>query len=137
MGLWYNDEKEFDKHVPHILEWLHNKSTNKSKRNTVIWHETMSQHWLNDYGSGYFYKPYADQQEYDWFNGTGQLKDKIDNIKDIPLETFQVPSCCAAITNSSYMADWRNDIVKDYFKKLDLFNKGLKYWQFADITRYN
>mmetsp|Transcript_13339 Transcript_13339/g.29213 ORF Transcript_13339/g.29213 Transcript_13339/m.29213 type:complete len:429 (+) Transcript_13339:154-1440(+) len=111
-GLWYNDEVLFRSHVPPLLEWLQQVATlggvkghkyNHAKHNRVAWHETVAQHWANPENTGYFAKPYVEHQETEW------PKD----IQHTAVSTFQVPQCCRAISNTSYMADWRNDIVRD------------------------
>ena len=55
VGLWYNDDELFDKIIPAILDWLKDVANEPGVQNIVTWHETMSQHWPNLIGSGYFY----------------------------------------------------------------------------------
>ena len=112
-----------------MLDWLASLSAPRahSPRSVVAWHETMSQHFLNTQGSGYFYKPVVDDQELAWRDGRV-------NLTAVPSEQFIVPTCCSRITNTSFMADWRNDIVKEQLKQRGRAEK-IHYLPFADMTR--
>ena len=93
----------------------------------VAWHETMRQHFSNKLGSGYFYKPMADDQELSW-------KDGRVNLTAVASEDLVVPNCCHKVTNTSYMTDWRNDIVKVELVKRNR-NASIHYLPFSDITK--
>jgi len=51
MGLWYNDRWKLEDDAPFVLDWLASLSRSKTNKNYVFWHETMSQHWPNEYGN--------------------------------------------------------------------------------------
>ena len=129
LGLWFNEEMPFNTAVNATLAWLAQLSQFKHVQNIVSWHETSSQHWVSTTGSGYFEKNLADAQENDWV--TGRV-----NVSALALSELQVPNCCASITNTSLMADWRNDIVKMKMKDLNV-SEMISYLPFADATRYN
>jgi len=97
-------------------------------KNTVVWHESFSQHWANPWGSGYFAKPTVEHQVSEWSQFAG-------NYSAIPTVDYVSPFCCRAITNTSYMADWRNDIVNAQLKKVDSMYKNVHLFPMADITR--
>ncbi len=137
MGLWYNDETEYGKVVPPVLEWLNSISgrpnylqddsdpVRKDISNIITWHETVSQHWVSPSGSGYFFKPMVDAQETAW-----------GDWGKVPLDQFMVPNCCTRVTNTSFMADWRNDIVKENIRGNADYKKKIILLPVADITRY-
>lgn len=100
----------------------------KRLHNTVIWHETFSQHWVNPWGTGYFAKPQVEAQVEGW-------KEHAGNYSRLSTAEFVSPFCCRSVTNSSYMADWRNDIVKDLLNSADKRLKDIKLFPMADITR--
>ncbi len=127
LGLWYNDESKFEPVVVPLLDWLGRVASNTKVQNIVAWHETMHQHWPNSIGSGYFNKMVVDAQEDDWNSG------RVD-LKSLPLSEWQVPNCCVPISNTSWMADWRNDIVKQYIYATPE-RKKISLLPFADITR--
>jgi len=127
VGLWYNDDELFDRIIPGILDWLVTVAEETKVKNIVTWHETMSQHWPNTIGSGYFYKPYAEAKETGW--GDGSV-----DIEGMPIEDFQVPTCCTSITNTSSGTDWRNEMVR---KHLSEKSRGDKIYivPFVEATR--
>lgn len=127
MGLWYNTESSLLEVIDPVLDWLVEVKQERDVKNVVLWHETMSQHWSNPIGSGYFYKPWADDQELSWTDGRV-------NISSLAMEERQVPHCCTAIRNTSYMADWRNDIVKDHLK-MNNRDRYIDLIPFAEATR--
>jgi hypothetical protein len=136
MGLWYNDETEYGTVIPPVLDWLNSisgrptylqddqDSQRKNISNIVTWHETVSQHWVSTSGSGYFYKPMVDAQENAW----GEWG-------KVALDQFMVPNCCTRVTNASFMADWRNDIVKENIRNNAEYKKKIILLPVADITR--
>jgi hypothetical protein len=124
IGLWYNDESEFMEVLPLVLQWLKRVTQVPGRHNIVAWHETTSQHWNNSIGSGYYNKQIADETEERYWK----------NFSAIPLQNMQVPACCLGITNTSYMADWRNDLVADQLKILDTDNR-ITVFPFAKYTR--
>ncbi len=135
LGLWYNDDTLFRRVVPDVLEWLHNVTQSgppggpKQSKNTVRWHETMAQHWENDYGSGYYYRPASEAKERLWAEkGIGEDR--------YPTEDFQVPTCCTPITNTSYGNDWRNEIIVQHLASMREAGKGkqVSVVPFADVT---
>jgi hypothetical protein len=75
----------------------------------------MSQHWNNSIGSGYFSKQYADDTENRYWH----------NVSKIPIKDFHIPTSCTYITNTSYMADWRNDLVKKLIKDMPAEDRAL------------
>jgi hypothetical protein len=181
MGLWYNDESEYEKVMPPVLEWLQQVATfsyqsmiNFAKvnmttiedladttsillqntgspgdsptapsrkhdvtahakrhglHNTVAWHESFAQHWINPWGTGYFAKPSLEEQTAGW-------KEHAGNYSKIPTAEYVTPFGCRRVTNTSYMADWRNDIVSDILKDSDKNMKDIVVFPMADITRY-
>lgn len=133
MGLWYNEESVFLQSIPSVMEWLNSISGTPSYiqpgqkiRNVIAWHETVSQHWISYSGSGYFHKTIVDEQEKNW------PKD----WTSISLSNFLVPNTCVHITNTSYMADWRNDIVYDIVRANPEMQKNIAILPLASITRY-
>lgn len=136
MGLWYNDETEYGNVIPHVLEWMRSihgrpkylegdvDESRKNISNIVTWHETVSQHWVSPSGSGYFFKPMVDAQETAW----GEWG-------KVPIDQFMVPNCCTRVTNTSFMADWRNDIVKEHIRNTADYKKKIILLPVADITR--
>lgn len=127
MGLWFNDEDPFQRVLPTVLDWLVSVVDMKDKNNVVAWHETMSQHFINEIGSGYFFKPLVDDQEVSWKDGRVNLT-SIDTTKLI------VPNCCSSISNTTFLADWRNDLVRVHLSKNSRSDK-IHYLPFADMTR--
>jgi hypothetical protein len=135
LGLWYNDDMVFRRVVPDVLEWLHNVSVSgpsdgKWLRNTVRWHETMAQHWSNEIGSGYYYRPFSEEKERVWeAKGIGE---------DVfSVEEFQTPTCCAPITNTTRGSDWRNEVAMDYLGEMKTQGRGsdIELIPFSDVTR--
>lgn len=98
-------------------------------KNTVVWHESFSQHWANPWGSGYFAKPSVEHQVSEWLHHAG-------NYSAIPTVEYVSPFCCRAITNTSRMADWRNDIVNGHLQKPHSTYKNINLFPMASITRY-
>jgi hypothetical protein len=128
LGLWYNDELHFQRVIPDVLEWLHNVSTS-AHRNTVRWHESMAQHWENLIGSGYYYRPAAEEKERTW------AAKGIDHDQ-IKTDDFQVPNCCTPISNFSRGNDWRNEMVADRLAEMQQQGKGkhIQITPFSDVT---
>ena len=134
LGLWYNDDALFRRVVPEVLEWLHNVSLTgppgmNAGKNTVRWHETMAQHWENDYGSGYYYRPASEAKERLWTaKGIGH--------NQYATVDFQVPNCCTPISNTSKGNDWRNEIAADYLSSMKEAGKAteIAVVPFADVT---
>jgi hypothetical protein len=87
----------------------------------------MSQHWENEEGNGYFLKFKADELESKWFNGTI-------NLNTIDVMDFQVPNCCQNIQDTRKSSDWRNSMVSEKIKSLNLQNK-IHLLPFADATK--
>ena len=129
LGLWYNDEIPFEAAISNMISWLADvadETVNGKIRNMVRWHETMAQHWPNREGSGYYYKPYSDELIYSRFNSLEDLN--INNTKvleTVTLDQWQVPGCCAEITNTTYGNDWRNELVQVVLKRVQS-GKGSK-----------
>lgn len=99
-------------------------------RNTVVWHESFLQHWAHPWGTGYFAKPSLEAQVEEW------KKVYAGNYSTIPTAQFVTPLSCRAITNTSHMADWRNDIVTDLLRKKGGQQlKDIVVFHMADITR--
>ncbi len=96
--------------------------------NTVVWHETFSQHWVNPWGSGYFAKPQVEHQVREWTQFSGKYE-------TIATEEYVAPFCCRSITNTSRAADWRNDLVNAQLEKSDTKYKDIKLFPMASITR--
>mmetsp|Transcript_15303 Transcript_15303/g.20974 ORF Transcript_15303/g.20974 Transcript_15303/m.20974 type:complete len:279 (-) Transcript_15303:257-1093(-) len=125
IGLWYNDLDLFNEVVPPVLQWLLEVARQPHRSNVVTWHETFSQHWINPTGSGYFSKGYADLQERQPAFKLPHLVDAFD---------YQVPTCCRHVTNTSYLADWRNDVIHTHLHKMDR-NGLISVLPMAAITR--
>jgi len=142
LGLWYNDEKPFQDALPGVFRWLSSvadETLGGKVKNVVRWHETMAQHWPNEIGSGYYYRPFSKDVQ---ANRTEQ------GVMHIKAQDWQVPGCCVSITNTTYGNDWRNDLVTEELKRLqkggrandplDPTGKGvghaIEILPFADIT---
>lgn len=97
-------------------------------RNTVVWHESFAQHWVNPWGTGYFAKPSLEAQTQGWQQYAG-------NYSKISTADYVTPFSCRKVTNTSYMADWRNDIVTDILKSPDRNLKDIVVFPMAQITR--
>jgi hypothetical protein len=95
-------------------------------RNTVVWHETFSQHWINPWGTGYFAKPSVEFQINGW-------KAQENKYYLVPTVEYVSHMCCRPITNSSFMADWRNDIVNTQLQQQTY--KDVKLFPMTSITR--
>ena len=52
-----------EKVLPHVLSWLSNVANMPNRSNIVAWHESSSQHWRSNSGSGYFDVQRVDSQE--------------------------------------------------------------------------
>jgi hypothetical protein len=179
MGLWYNDETEYEKVMPPLLQWLQSVATftyasninfdnvNMSTiedladttnvllsnhqptssstvaprahstaahakahklRNTAVWHESFLQHWINPWGTGYFAKPSLEHQMDGWkaYNG---------NFSQVPPAEYVTPLSCRKVTNTSWMADWRNDIVHAILTDDSSELQEVVVFPMADITR--
>ena len=120
MGLWFNDEVKFQFALTGMMNWLANVSDTTvggQVHNMVRWHETMSQHWPNNVGSGYYFKPmeygvvFADRT----YNET---------LETVSAEEWQVPGCCVPITNTSRGCDWRNEYAEDELKRVQSGRSG-------------
>ena len=80
-------------------------------KNTVVWHETMSQHWPNKQGSGYYSRQSAiDVQASGLWSA--------ESLANITIDKFSSPTCCTPITNTSRGNDWRNELVQDHLAVL-------------------
>ena len=125
LGMWYNDEDKFEIVLPHVFEWMRNISRVPDRKNVVAWQESVSQHWINPIGTGYFHKPSADHQENTlWVN-----------VTNIPIDQYNIPTCCAHITNTSHMADWRNDLARVYWSSREDWKRSIHYLPLVEITR--
>jgi hypothetical protein len=122
MGLWYNDPQYLEETIVPVLDWLNTVASNKAFNNLIFWQETMSQHWPNNYGSGYFDKDLG-------FYHKRRVLDKLDENSD-PMQ-FHVPGCCSVISNKSAELDWRNNIVKQKLLNYPL----IRLLPFADVTK--
>jgi hypothetical protein len=142
LGLWYNDVEKYSRVMPGMLAWLqtvakpinatdiaHNAQYNI--KNTVVWHETYAQHWINPWNTGYFAKPQSEFQESQWM---------VVDMWNMSAKEFIVPWCCSPITNTSRGADWRNDIAHDLIKPLakpkERLFPDIGVLPMASITRY-
>ena len=107
---------------------VYNHSKIYKLKNTVVWHETFSQHWINPWNTGNFAKPSLEEQ-----NQIFKLYEG--NYSSIPTKEYATPFGCKPITNTSYMADWRNDIIKDLLKNPKNGYGDIHLFPIADITR--
>lgn len=126
-GMLLNNAHNIGSHLPSSHN-VAKHAKRKKLRNTVVWHETFSQHWANPWGSGYFAKPQVEAQVEGW-------KEHAGNYSKLSTEYFVSPFCCRAVTNTSHMADWRNDIVNGLLKSPDKRYKDIKIFPMAEITR--
>lgn len=124
MGIWYNDEGIFQEAITPVLNWLNSVVEKPNFKNSVVWHESTSQHWISASGSGYFEKQIVDKQENEW-----------PDYSTMEIEKFENHYCCRPITNTSFMADWRNDIVKDSIGKNPNYLQNIPILPLAAITR--
>jgi hypothetical protein len=145
MGLWYNDQSAYSPAVAPLFRWLADVSDRtgagagagtgakddpdgskggKEKgggggggkyRNVVLWQETMAQHWPNEIGSGYYYRPSSERVE--------EIRAK-DGVMHISVADWQVPGCCVHITNTSFGNDWRNEIANSELQRVQMGGGG-------------
>lgn len=124
LGLWYNEEAPFQAVLPRVFHWLATVAESTAGgtggggtggegggtvKNIVQWHETMSQHWPNEIGSGYYYRPFGKEVMH---NRTMQ------GVMHINETDWQVPGCCVSITNTTYGNDWRNSLALEELKRV-------------------
>lgn len=126
MGMWFNDVEYYKSMVPPVLDWLLGIAKTPGRNNIVAWHESVMQHWRNEDGSGYYSKAETILQ---------QESIPTTNFSTYSDENFMVPGCCSRVTNSSYMADWRNDIVAAQFKANSELRNTLHLLPMASLTR--
>ena len=122
-GLWFNDRKQFSRSVDSMLNWLSDVASTPGFRNVVYWHETMAQHWPNELKNGYFDL------------ALGKIhKEKMNDTKwkEDPV-LYQVPGCCVNIEDKREEVDWRNSVIKQRIKEMDI--KNVLIMPFADITK--
>jgi hypothetical protein len=126
MGMWFNDITHYRSMLPIVLDWLLGIANMSNRTNVVAWHESVMQHWINKDGSGYYSKDEAKWQQ-NQFEST--------NFSLVFNQDFMVPGCCARVTNSSYMADWRNDVLTETFNSRPELRDSLHLLPFAELTR--
>lgn len=126
MGMWFNDVSHYRSMLPSVLNWLLSIAKTPNRSKTVSWHESVMQHWVNKDGSGYYSKDETKMQ---------QTQIDTTNFTLIPDRDFMVPGCCSPVTNSSYMADWRNDVVTESFDARPELRESIHLLPFAHITR--
>ena len=137
MGLWYNDELPFESAITGMMDWLANvadENVGGKVHNVVRWHETMAQHWPNEIGSGYYYRPKADELVYSRFNNGLTTVNDTKVLAEVSLDKWQVPGCCSPITNYTYGNDWRNEIAASVLKRVQN-GRGSKDGQSFGIGR--
>ncbi len=129
MGLWFNDEESLTKATPGVLDWLRRVSeiSVNNLPNVVAWHETLHQHYENEFGNGYYFKHLVEQKEELWRNGT------ID-FNNLDLSKWHDPMCCQSINNFSAVLDWRNNVVRTYMMEQNYLNKYIIMLPFAKAT---
>lgn len=118
IGVWYNLQHTYNQDLQEFLPWLENVASRGNGKSSAIFLETAPSHWNT---------------------ANGYIASNKDNVRrlsvvDAAFVTSSFRTCCYAVRNLTFEADWRNYILHREVAQLGL--KRVSVLPLADSLRH-